>query len=93
MACSPVGVQWTGLDWTGLDWTPVDWALYQPIWPGKMGTGIHCSPLQSIWIMWGRVKTSDSACSQILPEGDLVGVSSQHIQNTCGSKQLFPSPV
>ena len=42
MACSLVGVQWTGLDWT-----PVDWALYQPIWPGKMGTGIHWSPLES----------------------------------------------
>jgi hypothetical protein len=54
---SPLDCDWTlksGLqssgspvDWTGLDWTPVDWALYQSIWPGKMATGIHWSPLES----------------------------------------------
>ena len=44
-----LAVQWksSGLDWTGLDWTPVDWILYQPIWPGKMGTGIQWSPVES----------------------------------------------
>ena len=62
--------QWNPVDWdwtlkSGLessespvDWTGLDWALYQPIWPGKRATGIHWSPLESIWNMWGRVKTS-----------------------------------
>ena len=51
------------MDQTGLDWTPVDWALYQPIWPGRLGTGIHWSPVESIWITWGRVKTSSEVTS------------------------------
>ena len=41
--------KWLAVQWesSGLDWTPVDGALYQPIWPGKMGTGIHWSPVES----------------------------------------------
>jgi len=45
------------MDWTGLDLNPVDWALYQPVWPGW-------SPLESTWIMWGRVKTSAFAIEE-----------------------------
>ena len=48
----------TGLDWTGLQWTGhctsqfglADWALES--------TGVQWSPVESIWITWGRVKTS-----------------------------------
>ena len=51
-------LDWTGLDWTGLQWTGLctsqiglaKWALES--------TGVHWSPLESIWITWGRVKTS-----------------------------------
>ena len=25
----------------------MDWALYQPIWPGRLGTGIQWSPVES----------------------------------------------
>ena len=57
--CNPYGLHWTPLDfdWTlksGLqsrgspvDQTGLDWALYQPIWPGRLGTGIHWSPVES----------------------------------------------
>ena len=60
---SPLDWDWTfksGLQSSGspVDWTGLDWALYQPIWPGKMSTEIQWSPVESIWIMWGRVKTS-----------------------------------
>ncbi|EDR05486.1 uncharacterized protein LACBIDRAFT_329802 [Laccaria bicolor S238N-H82] len=74
---SIIGLQWTPVnsDWTlsplDWDWTlksgwqSMDWALYQPIWPGKRVTGIQWSPLESIWITWGMVKTSTNSTKAI----------------------------
>ena len=44
LTLSQLDSDWTlksGLQSSG---SPVDWALYQPIWPGKMGTGVHWIP-------------------------------------------------
>ncbi|EDR07318.1 uncharacterized protein LACBIDRAFT_328210 [Laccaria bicolor S238N-H82] len=56
---TPVGVQWTGLDWTGLQWTGHSASQSGLVRGPLESTGIHWSPLESIWITWGRVKTSN----------------------------------
>ncbi|EDR01793.1 uncharacterized protein LACBIDRAFT_332965 [Laccaria bicolor S238N-H82] len=51
-------VDWTGLDWTGLQWTGHSASQSGLVRGPLESTGVHWSPLESIWITWGRVKTS-----------------------------------
>ena len=72
MACSPVGVQWTGLDWTGLDSSglgivPANLAWQKGHWNPVESSGVQWSPVESTWITWGRVKTSTWAYHNTLP--------------------------
>ena len=48
----------TGLDWTGLQWTGLCTSQFGLAKWALESTGVQWSPVESIWIMWGRVKTS-----------------------------------